>query len=89
MTTDTTGDVTSLIASGEALYTAVAGETISARAASNINDAGAVVSLVVNLADRNITRVNVGGIVGGLTGVLDGVTSIVQATKAPAATTAA
>lgn len=87
--TTSTGTVTDLIAAGEALYTEVSGGTVSTKAASNINDAGAVVSLVVNLAARNITSVDVAGIVGGLVSVVNGVTTIVTAAKTKTTTSTA
>lgn len=93
MTTEsitTGGTVSDLITAGESLYTAVSGGNVSAKAAANINDAGAVASLVVSLAARNITSVDVAGIVGGLTTTLNGVTEIVTAAKkTTTATTAA
>ena len=89
MTTNTTGTVTDLISAGEALYTELSGGTVSTTAANNINDAGAVVSLVVGLAARNITAVDVSGIVGGLVGVVNGITTIVTAAKIKTTATAA
>lgn len=85
----TGGTVSDLITAGEALYTAASGDNVSAKAAANINDAGAVVSLIVSLAARNITAVDVAGIVGGLATTVNGVTEIVHAAKKPTKTTIA
>ena len=86
----TRGTVSDLITAGEALYTAASGGNVSAKAAANINDTGAVASLIVSIAARNITSVDVAGIVGGLTTTLNGVTEIVTAAKkSTTATTAA
>lgn len=89
MTQNTGGTVSGLITAGEALYTAVSGGNVSTKAADNINDAGSVASLVVSLAARNITAVDVAGIVSGLTGIVEGVTEVVTAVKSKTSATAA
>lgn len=78
-----------LITAGENLYTEIAGSDISTTVAANINDAGTVLSLVVSLASRNITSVDVDGIVTGATEVITGVTTVIKSAKKQTATAAA
>lgn len=88
-TSTSSGTVTDLITAGEGLFTAVSGGEVSAKAAANINDAGAVVSLIVSLAARNITAVDVAGIVSGLTTTVTGITEVVTAVKTKTTATTA
>lgn len=83
-----TGTVSDLISAGESVFTAISGSEVSEKVASNVNDAGAVVSLVVSLVARNVTSVDVSGIVSGLTTTLEGVAEVITAAKTKTAASA-